>query len=257
MTIDPRAAGRGAHDPAPRPLAPESLPPVRSGVALLALLQLADGLFPAGAFAHSLGLETYVQDGLVKDSVGLDAFVRAHLEGSAGPADAVAVAAVVRCAAVDDLHACLDIDARIDAMRIVPEFTAASKQMGRQTLRVAAAWDEDPFLVALAERVESRATPGHYPVVFGAAAGRAGIDAEAAAAAYLYATASMLVNASLRLLAIGQLEGQRLLAALRPRIAALATTAAASAIDDMWSFTPGLELAGLRHAELDMRLFRS
>jgi hypothetical protein len=25
----------------------------------------------------------------------------------------------------------------------------------------------------------------------------------------------------------------------------------------MWSFTPGLELAGLRHAELDMRLFRS
>jgi len=27
--------------------------------------------------------------------------------------------------------------------------------------------------------------------------------------------------------------------------------------DDMWSFTPGLELASLRHATLDARLFRS
>ena len=93
--------------------------------------------------------------------------------------------------------------------------------------------------------------------MFGAVAGRAGIDVEAAAAAYLYATASMLVNAALRLLAIGQLEGQRLIAGLRPRIATLAAGAARASIDDMWSFTPGLELAGLQHATLDMRLFRS
>jgi len=46
-------------------------------------------------------------------------------------------------------------------------------------------------------------------------------------------------------------------AAMRPRIAALAAGAARASLDDMWSFTPGLELAGLRHAELDMRLFRS
>jgi urease accessory protein len=224
---------------------------------LLALLQLADGLFPAGAFAHSLGLETYAQDGSVKDAGGLERFVRAHLDGSAGPADAVAVSHVVRCARDGDLSACLEVDARLDAMRFVPEFTAASRQMGRQTLRVAVAWDADSLLTGFAARVEEGATPGHYPVVFGAVAGRVGIDAEPAASAFLYATASMLVNASLRLLPVGQLEGQRVLARLRPRIATLAAAAAATAIDDMWSFTPGLELAGLRHAELDMRLFRS
>jgi urease accessory protein len=226
-------------------------------LALLALLQLADGLFPAGAFAHSLGLETYAQAGLVEDRAGLEAFVRAHLEGSAGPADAVAVAAATRAAATADLDGCLALDTRISAMRFVPEFTAASKQMGRQTLRVAAAWARDPVLEAFAARVDAGGTPGHYPVVFGAVAGRTEIEAEAAAAAYLYATASMLVNAALRLIAIGQVEGQRLLAALRPRIVALAASAAASDVDDMWSFTPGLELAGLRHAELEMRLFRS
>jgi urease accessory protein len=81
--------------------------------------------------------------------------------------------------------------------------------------------------------------------------------AEPAASAYLYATAAMLVNAALRLFPIGQLEGQQTLAGLRPPIAALAGRAVAADLDDMWSFSPGLELAGLRHAELDMRLFRS
>jgi hypothetical protein len=52
---------------------------------LLALLQLGDGLFPAGGFAHSFGLETYAQEGRVRDRVGLEAFVTAHLEGAAGP----------------------------------------------------------------------------------------------------------------------------------------------------------------------------
>ena len=55
--------------------------------AWLTLLQFADGLFPAGGFAHSFGLETYVQEGVVRDRAGLEAFVTAHLEGSAGPAE--------------------------------------------------------------------------------------------------------------------------------------------------------------------------
>src|SRR2546422_7136077 len=56
--------------------------------AFLALLQLADGLFPAGGFAHSFGLETYVQEGRVGDAAGLQAFVVAPLQGGAGPGGA-------------------------------------------------------------------------------------------------------------------------------------------------------------------------
>ncbi len=225
--------------------------------ALLALLQFADGLFPAGGFAHSFGLETYAQEGRVRDRDGLETFVAAHLEGSGGPCDAVAVANAARLAAVGDVAAMVTLDARLDAMKCVPEFRAASRQMGRQTLRAAAALGDDPVLAELLRAVDEGLAPGHHAVAFGAALGRAGADAERAAAAYLYSTAALLVGAGLRLIALGQLDGQRALAAMRARIARLAAAAAAKTVDDMWSFNPGLELAGLRHAALDVRLFRS
>lgn len=225
--------------------------------AWLAVLQFADGLFPAGGFAHSLGLETYVQDGVVGDRAGLEAFVAAHLEGSAGPADAVAVASAVRLTREADVAAWIGLDERLEAMKPVPESREASRQMGRQTLRVAAALTEDAFLAGIARAVADGLAPGHHAAVLGAALGRAGVDPALAAAAYLHSTAALLVGAGLRLIALGQLDGQRVLAAMRPRIARLADAAAASTPDDMWSFAPGLELAGLRHATLETRLFRS
>jgi urease accessory protein len=151
----------------------------------------------------------------------------------------------------------VDLDRRLDAMKCVPEFSAASRQMGRQTARVAAAIDPDAFVRDVAAAVEAGAMPGHHAVVFGAAIGRTGVAAGEAAAAFLYSVSASLVGAALRLLSLGQLDGQRVLAGLRPLIARLAVRAAASEPDDMWSFVPGLEIAGIRHARLTTRLFRS
>ena len=226
--------------------------------ALLTLLQFADGLFPTGGFAHSFGLETYVQDGRIRDRRGLEAFVAAHLEGSAGPADAAAVAIAVRLSTRADAADWIALDRRLDAMKSVPELRAASRQMGRQTLRIAAGLSDDPFLARLAGAVDGERAYGHHASVFGAVVGRGDVAPGAAAAAYLYSTAELLVGAGLRLIALGQLDGQRALAAMRERIERLAAAAAtAMTADDLWSFNPAIEIAGIRHAALDMRLFRS
>ncbi|MBI4638903.1 MAG: hypothetical protein HY727_21410 [Candidatus Rokubacteria bacterium] len=229
---------------------------------LLLLLQFADGLFPAGSFAHSFGLETCAREGLVRDRAGLEAFVATHLEGAAGPADAVAVAVGSRLARSGDLGGSIELDERLDAMKWVPEFRAASRQMGRQTLRVAAAIGgagdgADPFLAELARAADEGLAPGHHAVAFGAAVGRGGADPERAALAFLYSTSALLVGAGLRLLPLGQLDGQRALAAMRSRIERLAARAAAARVEDMWSFNPDHEIAGVRHATLEVRLFRS
>src|SRR5437867_4919800 len=129
--------------------------------------------------------------------------------------------------------------------------------MGRRRGRVAAALGDDAFLTGVARAIDEDLAPGHHAAAFGAAAGRFGAEAEDAAAAYLYSTAALLVGAGLRLLALGQLDGQRVLTAMRSRIVRLAQAAAVATPEDMWSFNPGLELAGIRHATLEARLFRS
>lgn len=223
----------------------------------LSLLQFADGLFPAGGYAHSFGLEYYVQAGRVRDRPGVEAFIRSHLEGAAGPCDAVAVVSAVALGEQGDLQGSLALDDILDSMKPVLEFREASRQMGRQTLRVGAALTDHPLLRAFSESVESGRTPGHHPLAFGLAGSAFQWPPESAARAYLYTTTALLVGAALRLLPLGQVAGQQILWGAGPAIARLAREATGKGPADLWSFAPGIEIAGMRHAALDARLFRS
>ena len=98
---------------------------------------------------------------------------------------------------------------------------------------------------------------GALSLAFGLAGSALGWPPEAAARAYLYSTTALLVGAALRLLPLGQLDGQRALWRAGPLIARLARQALGKGPADLWSFAPGLEIAGMRHARLEARLFRS
>ncbi len=224
---------------------------------LLSLLQFSDGLFPAGGFAHSLGLESFVQSGSIRNANGLRSFIHAYLEGSAGPCDAVAVVSAMKLACAEEVDGCFELDRTLDAMKPVAEFRDASRQMGRQSLRIAVNLFSCPLLRAVFECAELDRTPAHHPLVFGLIGSRLGWSLEAAAQGYLYSTASMLVGAALRLLPLGQLEGQKVIWETAPMIQRLAREATDKNPDDLWSFIPGIEIAGMNHATLKARLFRS
>ena len=228
-----------------------------SSARLLSLLHVADSAFPTGGYAHSFGLEAVCQSGGVADAAGVERFLTSLLEGSAGPCDATAAASALRALARGDLAACRRLDDTLEAMKSVREFREGSRQMGRQTLRVAAALTADPTLGGYRAEVDAGRAPGHHAVAFGMAAAILGWEPEETAAAFLYSTTSLLVGAALRLLPMGQTEGQRLLWRLHPAIERLARQAAERDPSEMWSFAPGIELAGIRHEGLEMRLFRS
>src|ERR1700680_4658638 len=138
----------------------------------LSLLQFADGLFPVGAYAHSFGLEYYVQSGRVNDAAEVEQFLRAYLEGSAAPTDAGGLVCAGGAGKAGDLSACLDLDETLDAMKTVSELRDASRQMGRQTLRVANHLPGHHGVLAdFGEAVGNEVTPGNYSVVFGIVGG--------------------------------------------------------------------------------------
>ena len=223
----------------------------------LSLLQFSDGLLPAGAYAHSLGLETYVQAGTISDAGGVEAFIRAFLEGSAAPMDAKAAAFACRAALDDDLAACLRLDGILDAAKVAQELREASRQMGRQVLRIAVNLSPQALLQDLYSSASSGATPGHHPGAWGAVAGTLKWKEIETCGAYLYSAVAALVGAALRLLPLGQLAGQGVLYRLLPAIARLAEQSAGVEDPELWSFAPALEIAAMQHARLEARLFRS
>ena len=81
--------------------------------------------------------------------------------------------------------------------------------------------------------------------------------AQEMAEAYLYSASAAMAGSALRLLPLGQLAGQRILWNMRPLIAQLAAEAQDKTRDDVWTFAPALEIAAMRHATLEARLFRS
>jgi len=223
----------------------------------LSLLQFSDGLFPAGAYAHSFGLECCVQSCEVRNAEGVEAFLRDYLEGCAAPTDAVAMICARRATMKEDIASCLTLDERLDAMKTPSELRDASRQMGRQTLRVATYLPCHPLLEEFSKAVADEITPGHHSVVFGMIGGILEWNALEMSSAFLYSTSAALVGAALRLLPLGQLAGQRILWNVNPLIAMLAEETQNRNEQDMWSFAPALEIASMKHAMLDARLFRS
>jgi urease accessory protein len=225
--------------------------------ATVALLQFADGLFPAGAYAHSFGLETYVARGGVADADSVERWLRAHLQGSAGPMDAVAAVNALRAASANDLDRCLEIDAVVDAMKPPSELRDASRQMGRQTARVAEALIQHPIVREFARLAAAGITPCHHSVMFGIVGAAQEWPPYETAAAYLYSSTAAIVGAALRLIPLGQIKGQLIIRNLAPLLSTLANDATSRGVAEMAGFAPGLEIASMRHAAMDARLFRS
>lgn len=225
-------------------------------LALLSGLRFVDSFFPSGGYAFSSGLEAAVQGGLVKDSTTFAAYVEDYLRQGLVRREAVAAAKAHGAVAVGNLPAALEADRELEAMSLARESRLASRQMGRQVLKVAADRPGEPEgLRSYRTEVEEGRSPGHLAVVLGLVLGAAGWTREQAVAAFLYHCAVGFVSASLKLLPIGQREAQRLLEGWTPLLARLSEEACA--LQTMTAWSPVQDIYAMKHAGLTTRLFRS
>jgi urease accessory protein len=225
-------------------------------ITLLRGFRFIDSFFPSGGYAFSSGLEAAVQGGVVRNAEDLSRYIDDLLRNGVGLREAVAVGRAQHAAVDETLQVAIDADQDLEAMKIGRESRMASRQMGRQVIRIACDQGEHhAMLHDFHGLVESDRTPGHLPVVLGLTLGAIGWSRTEAIAAYLYQTATGLVSASLKLLPIGQREAQRLLESWLPLIDELSQEAASRT--EMTSWTPIQDIYTMRHGSLSMRLFRS
>lgn len=219
-------------------------------------LRFIDSFFPSGGYAFSSGLEAAVQGGAVKDSDQLGRYVEDLLRGGMSRREVLAAKVANRAGATGVAAKAIEVDHDLEAAKIGRETRVASRQMGRQILKVAADQLRDkPVLEAYRDAVEADRTPGHLAVSFGLTLGACGWNAQETAAAFLYQTAAGFVSAAMRLSPIGQFEGQRVLGEWLPLIDRISRE-----VDEtmpMSSWSPIQDIYAMRHGRLEWRLFRS
>jgi len=220
-----------------------------SAVALL----LADSRFPAGGYAHSLGLEQAVSDGLGAD--GVAPFIAARLRLVARADAALSVAARRAAAAGDDGELTL-LDGEHAARCPSPVLRTIARRLGAQLLRSAAtAW---PCATIDRYRALSATTP--RPVALGVVGAAAGLDEVEVATIALYDDAATVASAALKLLGLDPAAAARWVADLAPEIDAVARALVCDKRPIAEQPPPaaaGLELAAAVHAARMERFFAS
>ena len=219
---------------------------------LYRLLAWLSPAFPTGAFSYSHGLEAAEARGAVHDRGTLETWIGAIVTRGSGRIDAAILCDAYGAALAGDRLALVDANRRGLAYRSTAELALESAQQGAAFLATyRAAWPE-----RLLAEWDSVAGVCHA-AAFGAAAARAGITLVDALLGYLETFAANLVAAGIRLGLVGQTDGQRILAALEPAIAAAATTAEGRGSEDFGAATFAVELASMAHETQYTRLFRS
>ena len=223
---------------------------------LLKGFRFVDSFFPSGGYAFSSGLEAAVQGGAVRNAEDLSRYVVELLTIGIGERDAVAVGLAHDAYVSGSLEIAFNVDQELEAMKLGRESRAASRQMGRQIIRLAADQHTRQSLIEdYLAAVEAEQTPGHLAVTVGLTLAAAGWSKEDTIAAFLYHTATGYVAAAMKLLPIGQREGQRLLESWLEVIEPISHKAAHQQVLQSWS--PIQDIYAMRHSRLESRLFRS
>ncbi|MEV4762187.1 urease accessory UreF family protein [Micromonospora chokoriensis] len=225
------------------------------------LLLVADGRFPAGAHAHSGGLEAAVAAGRVTDLATLEEFLAGRL-ATAGLVGAAFAAAAHRAAVSGSAEAgrssvLAQLDAELDARTAAPTLREVSRRQGRALLRAGRTiWRDAPF-------GDLPATPSgvHQPLVLGLLCAAAGLSRLDTATVAAYGTVTGAASAGVRLLGLDPYRVQALLVGLADACDGTAAEAARAADGPPERLpaaaAPLADIHAEIHATWEVRLFAS
>lgn len=222
---------------------------------LYRLLAWLSPAYPIGAFSYSHGVETAVEEGLIRDRAALVAWLDSVLRRGTGAVDGALFAAGWQAASEADWPAFDAVAERAAAWRGTSEMALESRQQGGSFLSITrTAWPH-AALDEVHRRLDGELA---LPVAVALAAAVHGIALEPALAGYLHAFTANLISAALRAVPLGQTDGQIALAALEASVnEATRAAIAIDSLDEVGTATPLLDWCSLRHETQYTRLFRS
>ena len=228
-----------------------------SQVALLRQQSWLSPAFPTGAYSYSHGIEWAVEAGYIHDRKSLVDWVEADLCYGSGRNEAIFFIEAWRSATDDDCERLLKIAELAAAFRSTSEFALETSQQATACLATLSRVWPDPNIESLSELLSDLRIAPVLSVVLGVRAAGEKISATLAVPAFLQSYLANLVTAGVRLIPLGQTDGQLGIAELEPAVLAVAAQAEQATIHDLGSAAFMVDLASASHETQYTRLFRS
>jgi urease accessory protein len=214
----------------------------------IALLQAFDPLFPTGAYTMSGGMETYTQKGLVHDKPTLVSYLKAQVcilpYGDLGV-----------CAKTAQGEDFIFLDSLCAAMKQPFEIRTGSEKICTRFLKTQGGLCDYPSLAAYRQAIKLEKCRGHYPVAAGLFIRDLKTDIKNALELYCYSLLSQTVNHAVKLIPLGQSDGQAALFETLRLIPGAAQKALAADVDELGVSGCGFDLRAIQHETLYGRLY--
>lgn len=233
------------------------IPPPGDGGALLSLLHLTDPTLPIGGYSHSAGLETYVQQGIVKDTATAKAFTSQMLSQNLQYTDAASVSLAFDAAENNDIKKIIELDELCTAVKLPQEMRQASNKLGLRLMKIFQPLGKNELTEEYAANIRQQNILGHYCIAFGLYAHAMKVSKKEALTGFYYNAAVGFVTNSVKLVPLSQQSGQEILFSLHTLINELAEKSLQPDEELIGLCCTGFDIKCMQHERLYSRLYMS
>lgn len=224
---------------------------------LIEILHITDPTLPIGSFSHSNGLETYVQQNLVKCMSSAQDFVESMLRNNYKYNDGLAVKLAYDFTLENNLEELLKLDNESHALKAPREVREGSQKLGTRLIKIYGQLLDDPFLNEINDLIIEGKMEGHYAVIYGIITALLKIDHEKAICAFLYNAAVGIITNAVKLVPLGQTDGQQIIYNVQGLIEDLTLEIMELERDMHGVCNAALDIKCMQHEHLYSRLYMS
>ncbi|MGE7022469.1 urease accessory protein UreF [Solibacillus cecembensis] len=224
---------------------------------ILSLFQLCDSNLPTGAFSHSFGLESYIQEDKVHDKETFFEWLKVYLHEQLIYTDGLASLLVYEALTEGNIQEIWHLDRLLTVQNLPRETREGTQMIGDRMLKLTEALYELPILSQYRAEIKKKNAFGHPAIVFTMVAHGLEVEKQDTIRFYLYSSISSQIQNAVRAIPLGQTAGQMITHNFIPELNAAVDKILQLSKDDFGIVSPGIELSQMQHERVNIRIFMS